>query len=542
LHGGERGFDKVLWDASSVERERERGLVLTYTSLDGEEGYPGTVEARVIYLLTDDNELVISYRATTDRPTHINLTQHTYFNLAGIGRRDILEHRIAIDARAFTPIDRTMIPTGEIASVEGTPFDFTELRPIGERIDGDDEQVALAGGYDHNFVLDGASGLLHRAARVVEPESGRTMTVYTTAPGMQFYSGNRLDGSLAGKGMTFERRTGFCLETQHFPDSPNQPSFPSTVLRPGETYESRTIFAFDVVRALLIALLAGSSWAQPAMAQTDGLNERPRILSVQAHHDDEVMYAATLYAISKHLDGEVDVVVITDGSGGYDYAMLAEPIYDRPIAAEPEARTYLPAVRKQEMLRGGKIIGLRNVFFLDEFDHMYLLDADTVLQHVWDSADVTRRLAEILAKGRYDAVFTLLPTEDTHGHHKSASILALRAVEQMEPTDRPAVLGGLAGKANETLTFTGLEAYPLTRTRDAAPQFTFDRRSPLEVDSLLTYQIIVNWLIAEHKSQGTLQLLVNEWDLEHFWLYDLNDSAASHRAEELFRRLAEWRP
>lgn len=296
--------------------------------------------------------------------------------------------------------------------------------------------------------------------------------------------------------------------------------------------------------AVIVVFFAGMLSPRPAYGQGDGsdLRPQPRILSVQAHPDDETMYAATLYGIARHLDGEIDVVIITDGSGGYDYAMLAEPIYDKPLATEPEARTYLPAVRKQEMLRGGEIIGLRNVFFLDEFDHMYLLDADTVLQHVWDAEHVSERLGEILAEGDYDAVLTLLPSEDTHGHHKSASILALRAVEEMDAEDRPAVLGGLATEAGEVPTFDALPGYALTRTRSAEPDFSFDRRNPLEVDSLLTYQVIVNWLIAEHKSQGTLQLLVNEWDIEHFWLYEMNSDAAAARAGDLFRRLRAWSP
>ena len=277
------------------------------------------------------------------------------------------------------------------------------------------------------------------------------------------------------------------------------------------------------------------AFALPASAQ-------PKVLAVQAHPDDETMYAATLYAIAQHLDGEIDVAVITDGSGGFDYAMLAEPIYDKPLAAEPEARFYLPAVRKQEMLRGADILGLRNVFFLDEYDHMYMLDADTVLQHVWDADHVRDRLTEILRAGDYDFVFTLLPTEDTHGHHKSAGILALEAVSALPAGDRPAVLGGLATDAGVEPTYDGLSEYPLTEPRSTEPAFAFDRRDPLEVDSLLTYQVIVNWLIAEHKSQGTLQLLMNEWDIEHFWPFTMNSAAAVERARELFYRLDEWAP
>lgn len=299
---------------------------------------------------------------------------------------------------------------------------------------------------------------------------------------------------------------------------------------------------------LLIAVFLGgaavtrTAAGQDVPVRSDGEIAPPRILCVQAHPDDEVMYAATLYGIAQHLDGAIDIAVITDGSGGFDYAMLAEPIYDKALAAEPEARANLPAVRKQEMLRGGEIIGLRNVFFFDEYDHMYLLDADTVLQHVWDADDVRERLLEILSEGAYDAVFTLLPTEDTHGHHKSAAILALEAVQALPAAERPAVLGALATDAEEAPRYGGLSNYPLTESRSTAPDFAFDRRDPLEVDSLLTYQIIVNWLIAEHKSQGTLQLLTNEWDIEHFWLYTMNADPAAERARSLFERLSAWKP
>lgn len=285
----------------------------------------------------------------------------------------------------------------------------------------------------------------------------------------------------------------------------------------------------------ILSLLTLLAISQSAAAQ-------PRVLAVQAHPDDETTYAATLYGIAQHLDGEVDVAIITDGSGGFDYAMLAEPIYDKPLAAEPEARFYLPAVRKQEMLRGADILGLRNVFFLDEYDHMYMLDADTVLQHVWDADHVRNHLSEILAAGGYDFVFTLLPTADTHGHHKSAGILALEAVSALPAEDRPTVLGGLATDAGVQPTYGGLPDYPLTEPLAEEPAFSFDRRAPLEVDSLLTYQVVVNWLIAEHKSQGTLQLLMNEWDIEHFWPYAINSAAAVERARELFYRLDEWAP
>ena len=243
LHGGLKGFDKVLWRGEP----RPDGVTFTYTSADGEEGYPGTLVARVTYTLTDRNELAIEYEATTDKPTVVNLTQHSYFNLAGQGVHDVLEHRLQLDADRFTPVDATLIPTGELATVAGTPFDFRKATAIGERINADDAQLKKGRGYDHNFVLTTAGDGLHHAARVVEPSTGRTLDVATTEPGLQFYSGNFLDGTLTGKqGRAYQKRYGFCLETQHFPDSPNEPRFPSTVVRPGETYRSKTVFTFGV--------------------------------------------------------------------------------------------------------------------------------------------------------------------------------------------------------------------------------------------------------------------------------------------------------
>ena len=240
LHGGVRGFDKVVWQAQEIDD----GVQLTYLSKDGEEYYPGNVSATVTYRLNDANELRIDYHADTDRDTIINLTNHSYFNLAGSGT--ILDHQLRIEADAFTPIDETLIPTGEIRNVKETPMDFTSPTAIGACIGKDDDQLRIARGYDHNFVLRGDVGTLRTAARVYEPQSGRVMEVLTTQPGMQFYSGNYLDGALVGKnGRAYIKNSGCCLETQHFPDSPNQPHFPSTVLRPDEKYHHTTIYRFS---------------------------------------------------------------------------------------------------------------------------------------------------------------------------------------------------------------------------------------------------------------------------------------------------------
>lgn len=242
LHGGPQGFHKMIWQAQTTDK----GVVLTHISPDGHEGYPGTLTATVAYTLTEQNELKIQYHATTDRPTIANLTNHSYFNLAGTG--SILDHILTMKASHFTPVDSTLIPTGEIRPVHNTPMDFTTPTRIGGHIDNTDEQLQHGGGYDHNWVIDDWNKTLREIVYVHDPKSGRTMTVSTTEPGVQFYTGNFLNGTQIGKNQTaYQQRTGFCLETQHFPNSPNQPDFPSTELKPDQAYTSETVYKFSTI-------------------------------------------------------------------------------------------------------------------------------------------------------------------------------------------------------------------------------------------------------------------------------------------------------
>ena len=250
IHGGLIGFDKKFWHTDTESENSEASLSLTLESKDGEEGYPGNLTAKVTYTLNDRDQLIIDYSATTDKVTVINLTQHAYFNLNGHGAGSVLDQEIMINADQYTPIDNESIPTGELASVEGTPLDFRTPKPIGVNINSSHEQIRFGSGFDHNFIISHpVEGELTLAASVLSPSTGRTLNVYTDQPGMQFYTGNFLNGTLIGKeGAVYARRNAFCLETQHYPDSPNKPNFPSTILRPGEQYATRTVFEFGVNR------------------------------------------------------------------------------------------------------------------------------------------------------------------------------------------------------------------------------------------------------------------------------------------------------
>jgi len=244
LHGGKKGFNNEVWDANQIS---DSEIELTYLSIDGEEGYPGNLKVKVIYSLTNNNELKITYSATTDKTTPVNLTHHSFFNLHGAGKGSINDHLLQINASNYTSIDKGLIPTGKILSVKSTPFDFTKPISIGKRVNADHEQIKFGLGYDHNFVLDGTG--LRVAAKVMDPKSGRIMEVTTNEPGLQFYGGNFLNGKDIGKmNLPYEYRSAFCLETQHFPDSPNQPNFPSTMLYPDEIYQSICIYKFSIAK------------------------------------------------------------------------------------------------------------------------------------------------------------------------------------------------------------------------------------------------------------------------------------------------------
>ena len=245
LHGGTtRTFDKVVWDAEILKGKT--AIAYSFLSKDGEEGFPGNLKVKVTYTLTDSNELILDYEAMTDKATPINVSQHSYFDLAGQGTGDILTHEIMINADRFTPVDKNLIPTGELRPVKGTPFDFTTSTKIGSRIDENYDQLVLGHGYDHNFVINRKGAGLTLAARVYEPTSGRVLEVSTTQPGVQFYTGNFLDGTVTGKeNRVYKHRYGFCLETQHFPDSPNHPDFPNTILKPGAMFHEKTVFKFS---------------------------------------------------------------------------------------------------------------------------------------------------------------------------------------------------------------------------------------------------------------------------------------------------------
>ena len=245
LHGGtDKTFNKVVWDGEPLKGKT--GVAFSYLSHDGDDGFPGNLKAKLTYTLTEANELVIDYEATTDKATPINLSQHSYFNLAGAGNGDILNHEVMINADRFTPVDKNLIPTGELRTVKGTPMDFTTSTRVGARIEDNYEQLVLGHGYDHNWVINRKGPGLVLAARAYEPTSGRVLEVSTTQPGIQFYTGNFLDGTVTGKqGHVYKRRYGLCFETQHFPDSPNHADFPSTILRPGQTFHEKTVFKFS---------------------------------------------------------------------------------------------------------------------------------------------------------------------------------------------------------------------------------------------------------------------------------------------------------
>ncbi len=265
----------------------------------------------------------------------------------------------------------------------------------------------------------------------------------------------------------------------------------------------------------------------------------PTVLIVTAHPDDDAMFAATVYRVTHGLGGAVDLALITDGSGGFTYAALAEPIYGLDLTDEAVARQHLPAIRKRELMAGGEIVGVRNYFFLDEYDNAYTENIDTILTHVWNADRVRSRLAGLMERGTYDFVFVHLPRPDFHAHHKSATILALEAADHLPIDRRPLVLGSFVGGKNDTtLTgFTEHPGYPITRVRDGGPHFLFDKTRPIDETGRLNYHIVVNWLIAEHRSQGTMQLLMNGGDVERFWYFAANGTEGFARAARFFERV-----
>lgn len=281
----------------------------------------------------------------------------------------------------------------------------------------------------------------------------------------------------------------------------------------------------------LAAVLAAAATAQAPP---------PRVLTVIAHPDDDAMFAGAVYKITHTLGGVVDLALVTDGSGGFRYAQLAEPIYGRQLSDETVARQYLPAIRQRELMAGGALTGIRRYFFLDQYDHAYTENVDTVLTHVWNTEVVRDRLSEIMRRG-YDFVFVHLPIERFHGHHKAATILALEAAQRLPASERPVVLGAMVGQKGDTslASYRGLAGYPVTNVSGGALPFVFDRTEPLSPDGRLDYRIIVNWLIAEHKSQGTMQLLVNLGEVERYWFFAANDPSRLDGTRALFARLTK---
>ena len=306
---------------------------------------------------------------------------------------------------------------------------------------------------------------------------------------------------------------------------------------PGRRFARRVLLDGGTVLAL--ALVGTIPLPAEAQETTAGTRERgPRALVVTAHPDDDAAFSGVLYQITHHLGGVADLALVTDGSGGFRYATLAEPIYGLELTDEEVARQYLPAIRKRELMAGGAIVGLRKYFFLDELDHAFTVDADTVLAAVWDTAYVRRRLVEILDRGSYDLVLGLLPFPETHGHHTAATILALEAVGSLPPEGRPAVLGGFpCSPGGEPLRFGGLAGHPITRVAGGEPLVRFDRTRKFGFRDRLDFRIIANWVIAEHKSQGAMQLLVNQGEEECYWFFDANDPDLREPVEEWFRTL-----